>query len=318
MTAALRVVMYHYIRDLPNTPFPQIQGLVTDAFRRQVEQLRTRYEMATLESAMAFWSGEYVPKRDLCLLTFDDGLKDHYSDALPILVESKIQGLFFIVTECVDSHTVSNVHKSHFLMAALGFTKYRQAFLDVLADLSPETDLSVDLPLAQRTYRWDIAAVASFKYLLNFLLSEELRESILDKLFREHLGDETSFARSLFLSWDQAKEMQAAGMVMGGHSHRHTALAAMTPEQQQTDLHTCASILKRRLNDQLSWPFSYPYGKSESFDQDTPRILQENGFACAFTSVSGGISPGDNVYTLRRIDTNSVGDDGEVEEAPDA
>src|SRR6266550_2179500 len=88
----LMVVMYHYVRNLPGTRFPRIKGLLTANFRQQVARLSEHYEMATLESALAFLAGEYQPARDLCLLTFDDGLKDHYTDVLPILSEQKIQG----------------------------------------------------------------------------------------------------------------------------------------------------------------------------------------------------------------------------------
>src|SRR6266850_5047152 len=102
MSTRLNVVMYHYVRDLPGTRFPRIKGLMADDFRRQVAWLNERYEMATLESALALLAGSYQPKRDLCLLTFDDGLKDHYTEVLPLLAELRIEGLFFIITSCLE------------------------------------------------------------------------------------------------------------------------------------------------------------------------------------------------------------------------
>src|SRR5918911_2667335 len=132
MDARLNVVMYHYVRDLPRTRFPRIKGLLTDDFRLQVAWLSERHEMATLESALAFLTGEFRPARDLCLLTFDDGLKDHYTDVLPFLSERRIQGLFFVITSCLEGR-VASVHKNHFLMAALEFDQYREAFLQCLA-----------------------------------------------------------------------------------------------------------------------------------------------------------------------------------------
>src|SRR4030095_477954 len=153
-----------------------------------------RHEMASLESALAFLAGEFQPKRDLCLLTFDDGLKDHYTEVLPVLSEQGIEGLFFIITSCLEGRVVS-VHKNHFLMAALEFDEYRQAFLKRLGELSPKTSTAVDSNRVQRTYRWDAPDVAAFKYLLNFCLEETLRDRVLDDLFAEYLGDEKTFAR---------------------------------------------------------------------------------------------------------------------------
>lgn len=298
--------MYHYVRDLPQTAFPRINGLLTSDFRRQVDSLRARYEMATLESALSFWRGEYKPTRDLCLLTFDDGLKDHYTDVLPILAEHRIEGLFFLITSCIEEQKVASVHKNHFLMAALGFDAYKQAFLMRLAELSPETDLSADIEQVKRTYRWDSPEVATFKYILNFRLSGEIRDRIVSELFQEHLGKESEFARELYMSWDQAREMQREGLLLGGHSHSHLPLATLPKDREREDLELCSQILHKRLDDQSYWPFSYPYGKSETFSEHTVGILKRNGVSCAFSTVPGETNQGDDIYSLRRIDTNSL------------
>ena len=319
---ALHVVMYHYVRDLPRTRFPRIKGMLTDDFRDQVASLSERYEMATLESALAFLRGEHVPQRDLCLLTFDDGLKDHYTDVLPILIEQRIQGLFFVITACLEERRVVPVHKNHFLMAALEFDEYRRAFLARLADQSPSTGLrtspetrtDVDKAQARRTYRWDTPEVASFKYLLNFQLPVDLRDQVLHALFVTYLGDEASFAGELYLSWDEAREMQSAGMLLGGHSHSHVPLATLSDERQQLDLKTCADLLRDRLNGQALrqgsgqawWPFSYPYGKADSFNEATVEVLRKLDFICAFATEVGPNGAGQDVFRIRRIDPKDV------------
>ena len=119
--ATLSVVTYHYVRDLPRSQFPNIKGLLLSDFRRQVDTLASQYEMATLESALAFINGDYQPSRDLCLLTFDDGLKEHYREVTPILEDRGIQGVFFLTTTCIEDHRVVLVHKNHFLSASLDF-----------------------------------------------------------------------------------------------------------------------------------------------------------------------------------------------------
>ena len=61
-------------------------------------------------------------------MTFDDGLREHYADVTPILAEEQIQGLFFLITGCMEDGVVAPVHMNHFLMAHLGFEVYRRAF----------------------------------------------------------------------------------------------------------------------------------------------------------------------------------------------
>ncbi len=178
-------------------------------------------------------SGSYQPCRDLCLLTFDDGLKEHAELVAPLLPSGIFKGYFFLTTSCIEEHVVLSVHKNHFLMASLEFPEYRRAFLQRLAEISPETSPEVDAAKAATTYRFDTQEVAELKLLLNFHLSEQLRQQVLDGLFQQYLGDEASFAQELYVSWSEARHMQEAGMILGGHSHRHIPLPTLGDEGQQ-------------------------------------------------------------------------------------
>src|SRR5207247_226444 len=144
------------------------------------------------------------------------------------------------------------------------------------------TETTVDLVQAQSTYWLDTPEVAAFKYLLNFRLPDELRERVLDSLFSFYLGDETQFARQLYVNWSEAREMQAAGMLIGGHSHRHVPLAALDYEEQLVDLETCTRLLRSRLCPQELWPFSYPYGGANSFNALSVETVRNLGFVCSF------------------------------------
>ena len=117
----LILVTYHYVRDFPQTDFPRIKGILTDNFNKQVELLQSKFEMASHDSIISFLSGKYFPEKNLCYLTFDDGLIDHYENVLPILMEKKISAAFYTITSCINSRLVASVHKNHFLMAELKF-----------------------------------------------------------------------------------------------------------------------------------------------------------------------------------------------------
>jgi peptidoglycan/xylan/chitin deacetylase (PgdA/CDA1 family) len=298
--------MYHYVRDLPKTRFPRLHAMRTDSFAKQVAELKERYDVVPLETALAFLSGGYRPARDLVVLTFDDGLKEHFTDVTPILVEHGLQGFFFIPTAGVGDQRVLSVHKSHFLMASLGFEEYRSAFLARLAKVAPSVSTDVDRANAESTYRWDTPDVAAFKYLLNFCLSTDVRSQVLDSLFETYLGDEAEFARDLYLTWDEGRQMQQAGMLLGGHSHNHVPLASLPDATRQSDLQTCMEFLRQNLNPQNLWPFSYPYGKTSSFNSATVQTLQELGICCSFGTEVGTNAAGEDLYRLRRLDPKDV------------
>jgi peptidoglycan/xylan/chitin deacetylase (PgdA/CDA1 family) len=303
----LRVVMYHYVRDFAKSPFPHLKGMPLEAFDRQLDALGALYEMATLESALAFLAGYYRPKRDLCLLTFDDGLAEHVTLVTPLLAARRIQGLFFLITSCVEEQRVAPVHMNHFLMAQLGFRSYAARFERLLAErLAGEPRPAIDPVLAARTYPWDAAEVAAFKYLFNFGLEFGLRDAVVGELFRAELGDESSFARALYVSWQQARYMQRAGMLLGGHTHRHQPLATLDEARLRSDLETCHELLCGRLAPQSLWPFCYPYGKQDSFDARAVQLLKRLGFCCSFSTESGPAEARSDLFAIRRLDCNRL------------
>jgi peptidoglycan/xylan/chitin deacetylase (PgdA/CDA1 family) len=300
----LRVVMYHYVRDPARTAFPALNAMLLEDFRQQVSELAAHFEMASVESSLDFLTGEYRPRRDLCLLTFDDGLREHYQDVVPWLVEKKIRGAFFIITSCIEEKRVAPVHMNHFLMASMKFEDYADCFFRKAVSFCPDafTPVDVDTARAAETYPWDTPEVARFKYLFNFGMDPDLRDRTVRDLFSTHIGPEQEFAESLYFNWEEARRMQKAGMALGGHTHQHKPLANLSSRELAWDLSTCQRLMSRNLMPQGVWPFSYPYGKRDSFHIRAMRKLQELNFHCAFSTETADNRRGADVFTIGRTD----------------
>jgi len=307
-TPQLHLATYHYVRDLPRSRFPHIKGMLIDEFVQQVKALPELFEMATLASAIEFLMGRYQPRRNLCLMTFDDGLKEHYAEVTPILAERGIQGVFFPITSCMEDHVVVPVHMNHFLLAALGVKRYRTLFIRALNAFGLQTlaQTTVDQATARRTYPLDDAETAQFKYLFNFLLPCRDRDVVVKHLFHEWIGEESAFASELYMSWAEARDMQRAGMVMGGHSHTHRPLARLTSQELRSDLACCWNFMQANLESQDVWPFSYPYGKADSFDANVIEILRRLGFCCALCTENEMNLPGRNLFAICRVDCKQI------------
>jgi peptidoglycan/xylan/chitin deacetylase (PgdA/CDA1 family) len=299
---SLRVVMYHYVRDLPHTRFPRIKGMLLDDFRAQIRRLQEDFEMANLETALAFLRGQFNPSRNLCLLTFDDGLKEHCREVTEVLSHAGIQGIFFVVTACPEEGRVMPVHMNHFLMASLEFQSYKKQLLDLLSAKIPEPQMNTHAGHAAKTYPWDTPEIAEFKYLLNFLLDPSVRDDAIRELFEANLGDQHEFARKLYFSWEEGREMQAAGMVLGGHTHTHQPIASLERSAMKADLGLCRRLLDQRLLPQQQWPFSYPYGKADSYDDEAVQELKALGFDCSFSTEPGDNAPLIDPFRIRRVD----------------
>jgi peptidoglycan/xylan/chitin deacetylase (PgdA/CDA1 family) len=241
-------------------------------------------------------------------MTFDDGLKEHYSEVTPVLKDKGIQGIFFPITGCMQDHVVAPVHMNHFLLATLGCEQYRAAFAEELSTLglAELAQATTDKAAAQCTYPLDDCETAQFKYLFNFILPPLYRDAVVQKLFEEWIGEEAAFAADLYLSWGEAREMQRAGMIMGGHSHEHRPLARLGDSELETDLGCCWELLQTNLDSQDLWPFSYPYGKADSFDERVIQKLRELGFCCSLCTEKGPNLPGADLFAIHRVDCKQI------------
>ena len=186
---------------------------------------------------------------------------------------------------------------NHFLMAALDFDTYRSELTNYIG-ISPD----VDMAIARKTYPWDTAEVAAFKYFFNFVVSPEVRDSAVKVLFEKYIGSEQEFAEELYINWDEAREMQKAGMTLGGHTHMHRPLSSLSTDELNADLVRCTSLLRKELHPQELWPFCYPYGKSHSYTAETVAVLKRLGYDCAFTTESTANLPGMDVFSISRVD----------------
>lgn len=90
---ALPVFMYHHV-----SPAPGLVTVSPENFRAQIESLsRTGWRTAGLDELAGFLKGYPVPDRT-CILTFDDGYRDNYVHAHPVLAEFGMKAVLFLIT----------------------------------------------------------------------------------------------------------------------------------------------------------------------------------------------------------------------------
>lgn len=54
----LTVVMYHYVRDLKNSRYPEIKGCDARLFKEQIGFLKKHYNFVTVEQVLdCYWGG---------------------------------------------------------------------------------------------------------------------------------------------------------------------------------------------------------------------------------------------------------------------
>lgn len=308
VTQYLTILLYHYVRDLPNSPYPKIKGLLTKNFIGQLEYLLKYYRIIGIEECIKAFKGEIILPKNACHLTFDDGFIDHFITVFPILKEMKIYGSFFPPAKPILENKVLDVHKIHFILANTEEPKdlIKQIF-NLLSDFRKDYDLPEDKDLFQKyanKSRWDPIEVTFIKKLLQYGLPDEIRNSICSDLFNNIVSDdEKAFSSELYMKLNQLKEMYEAGMDIGGHGYEHKWLGKLSENEQLEEIKQTYNFLQTIMEEKpKEWAFSYP---RNSYNDVTISILKKFNCSLALTANPGlSIIDQSKSYIISRLDTN--------------
>ena len=309
MMEPLTIVVYHYVRDLARSRYPEIKGLAADRFRGQLGYMQSHYTFLGMEDVLARLAGGPELPPNGVLLTFDDGYADHFDTVFPILDGLGIQGSFFPSACAVAEHVVMDVNKIHFVLASAPdlhqlVREVRQTLADAQAEYGlDDPDTYYDRLAVADEY--DPAEVIFIKRLLQRELPELLRASIVDRLFRKYVGvEEAAFAKELYMDVDQLRCMKRHGMYIGSHSYEHCWLDRLSADAQAAEIDRSLEFLETLGVDLDDWVMCYPYG---AYDAGLLRIVSRRGCRAGFTGEqrTADIAE-DNALLLPRLDTNDL------------
>jgi peptidoglycan/xylan/chitin deacetylase (PgdA/CDA1 family) len=110
------------------------------------------------------------------------------------------------------------------------------------------------------------------------------------------------------MRWDDAREMQSAGMAFGSHTHTHRILSYLSPDEQAEELQQSRYILAQHLGTAPA-TISYPVGGRGTFSAITKQLAREAGYRLAFSFLPGVIrSAQDDRYALPRYAVDEIRD----------
>ena len=301
----LSIVMYHYVREIKNSNYPNIKGLEISGFRRQLDYLTDNFNIIKAEDVINFVkNGTNLPEKS-CLLTFDDGYKDHLIFVLPELLKRNLQGSFFPPVKPVIEREILDVNRIHFILASTN------NFTDLVNDLN-KLSVEYGVTSSELNYfksqyaipsRYDTADVMYVKHVLQHALSEDIRNSISSKLFSIYVNrSELDFAEELYLSFDEIKKLIDSGMYVGSHGYRHLWLDKESYDSQLSEIDSSLKFLKDVGASTKNWIMCYPYG---AYNENTLSILTELNCAVGLTTKVGIADVKRNFsLELSRFDTN--------------
>ncbi|MBX3029758.1 MAG: polysaccharide deacetylase family protein [Chloroflexi bacterium] len=294
LPSGVAVLMYHYVRP-DDAPCRVGAGRVDlPTFASQLDDLARRRTVVGWPEVAAAIDGRATLPDDAVLLTFDDGHDDHHRYVLPMLAERGLTGVFFVMArDAREGLTVA--HRIHVVLGTMGPAELRARLLDEL-----------DIDARARFLAAETAHGHAFDDEVDDLKWVLQRDSIddvgpmLSRLVEELAGPEIEVAEALHLDARQTRELHAAGMTLGGHTHGHRWLDHVSVADARAEIGASVAQLSA-LAPGGAWPFAYPYGAPPA---DPGALLRPAGFRAAF--VATGRSRTDR-WRLGRVDAETLG-----------
>ena len=222
---------------------------------------------------------------DVLAVTFDDGYRDNYENAFPILQRYGLPATIFLTTGCMDSHD-----PIWFESLAYALSTTSREFVD----------LEIDLPRRfwTRTQAEKLATQDSVFGLLRGLQDSERRlwlANVLKQLDVHEFGPR----RGKMLAWDQVRLMKKQGIDFGGHSVSHPFLSRLTQDQVSWEVSECKRRIEEELQSEVAH-FAYPNGREEDFGQWNKALIRSAGYRAAVTTIWGKNYSSTDPMELRR------------------
>jgi peptidoglycan/xylan/chitin deacetylase (PgdA/CDA1 family) len=263
------VLLYHRV-NFDNDPFsPAVPVKVFDA---QMRYLAKNFRVRPLMEILGrIKNGSGVEPWTIAI-TFDDGYRDNYLCAHPILQKYQLPATLFVATGFVETNLLMWNDQLAWALKNTGLKK-------VVCRVG-----SRDMTLSLETEGHKLQS-------LTLLLEELKTHSENDKnVFLENiiyqLGNKKQQPLHLMLDWRELHTMAAQGWDIGSHTVNHLILTKVADSRAAEELRVSKEVIERKLQRAVAL-CAYPNGKKSDFDSKIKVVAENCGYQGAVTTLPG-------------------------------
>ncbi|HQE50420.1 MAG TPA: polysaccharide deacetylase family protein [Fervidobacterium sp.] len=274
------ILMYHRVS--PQNDNWSLKPLSPQSFEGQIKYFCHNFEVIPLEQLVQRILQEKPLPKKAVIITFDDGYKDNYLYAFPILKKYHIPATFFLTTGHIGTGNLFWWDKVSY---AIWHTTIGRLDLEELGSHSLLSDLD-------RSHA-NFMITETFKKLPN-----DKKKSLIKRILNDlDVNIPPELGREIILSWDEVREMSDDNILFGAHTVNHPVLTNLSLEQAKYEILQSKRDIEKELGKEVT-SFSYPNG---DFNAEIIELVKESGFTHAVSVFPKLIDSKDNTFTLGRI-----------------
>jgi peptidoglycan/xylan/chitin deacetylase (PgdA/CDA1 family) len=277
------ILLYHHIGDKKDDYL--LNRTKTSDFEKQMKYLRNTYEIISFDTLIqAITQKKPLPKR-AAIVTFDDGYKDNYIEAYPILKKYQIPATIFLTTGHIETDNIFWWNKIGYVLCN---TKLKKIELEELGDISPPPSENMFFSL-RMVYQ-------KFKK-----IPEERKKELTELLIEKSEVDiPKDLSKDLMLTWDNVREMNENGIDFGAHTVTHPILTSLSLNQAKSEIIESKKTIEKKIDKNVT-TFCYPNGFTADYNSDIIQVLKDNGFLCSVTVIPKMVTRKSDLFELGRL-----------------
>lgn len=272
------VLMYHRIIE-PEDAVGLQPGMYVfrHVFEKQMEYLSKCFRIHSVSDFARSIDNHSGYRRDELIITIDDGWRDNFTNALPILKKYEVAATIYLTANFIGTNHL------------FWFQEISSILSDPSQDLGQLTKAIEDV---LKRYPDSIKARELLNENIFQLLTERDRfiEILkrLDSPITLQIAGEISKLRRYnpiknneerqILNWDEARQMANAGIEFGSHGLTHRLLDSLDLDETYKELAESKAVIEEKLNRSIC-SFTYPNG---NYNSDIEKLVEKAGYACAF------------------------------------
>ena len=201
-------------------------------------------------------------------LTFDDGYRDNFDVAYPVMLKYEVPFAIFVTTGLVD--------------------RLMPMWWHVLEKIIEERKEIIfqGVVITTKSRVEKIVAYSSCDKAFRAMSRDEVKVNCAAFIEQNASESDVQRAYDLALDWDMIKKMAASGLAtIGAHTISHPVLSRLSEIELRNEIQGSRERLftAAEVNAQF---FAYPFGQDHEVGALAPRVAAESGYTAAFTTKS--------------------------------
>jgi peptidoglycan/xylan/chitin deacetylase (PgdA/CDA1 family) len=268
-----------------------------DTFARQMSLLRRRFVVLSVEEFAAHLEQKRPFPSSSCLITFDDGWRDNFVNALPVLEEERLPSVVFLPVNFIGTNRLFWREALTQLLVRASLVARDAAHRDRLR--APLSALGMErvLDIEDADPRPKVVEAVARRFDARRPADSEAIGALARAL---GIGIDDFADADGFMNWDQARSMSRHGVAFGGHGAEHRLLTDIPSTEAGIEIQASRNVVAENVGETVP-TFSYPNG---NWNEDIARQVKSSGYRLAFTTQPGFVRCDDDCFALRRVNVH--------------